>query len=257
MKFLFTKILLLSLLLFTNCQNNEGKNENKSEVKSEKTSVNELEKKSLAKLYEAIKAKKNEDIELKEDEIRIGKAKVKVSTAIEFDGNRQGKWIFAARFDTKLIDTTEAVFTVGSIGIGEDKNDAVETSIDEWIGLFGTAFSEMLSKSEGIKVGGFKVFSGLMGIRGEKPSQGWIDGSPKMNEKILNALLPIIKKSNKEMNSINLMLTVNENGEIDGECKMNNEVSQDILNELKKLNWEKSSTGYLFKQFYLIKKNPA
>lgn len=257
MKFLFRINLLLSLLLFVGCQKNDGQSKSKVEDKPESKAVSELEKKSLLKLYESIKAKNIENLELKYGEIVIGKTKVQVSATVEFDGDRKGSWIFAARYDTRIIDTNETVFTVGSIGIGNDKKDAEETSIDEWIALFGKAFSEMLANSEGIIVGEFKVYSGLMGIRGEKPSSGWVNGSSEMNKKIVNVLLPIIKKSIKEINSINLLLTVNKNGEIDGECKINNEVSQELLNKIKKLNWDKNPTGYLFKQFYLIKKNKS
>lgn len=253
MKFLTTIIVLLGLLSFANCQKNEIKAENKSPNKS----GNDLELKSLSKLFQAIKAKNVEDVELNENELRVGKSKVRVSVTVEFDDSNQGQWFFAARYDTRLIDTDETVFTVGSIGIGSDKSDAKETSIDEWGALFATAFAEMLAKSEGSTIGEFKVYSGLMGIRGEKPSQGWIDGSSEMNKKIINALLPIIKKSNKEINSLNLMLNVKQDGEVDGECRFNNEISQEVLTELKKLNWEKSQKGYLFKQIYLLKKNQS
>lgn len=251
MKFITAIILILNLLSFVSCQKNEGKMEKSSSIKPS----GDFESKPLSKLFEAIKSKGIENVELKKEEILVGKAKIKVITTVEYDGSNQGKWVYAARYETKLIDTSETTFTVGSIGIGSDKNDAEETSIDEWIALFGKAFSEMLTKVEGEIIGNFKVFSGLMGIRGEKPSQGWIDGSPQMNKKIISILLPIIKKSNKEINSLNLILSINPNGEIDGECRFNNEISQEILTELKKLNWEKSQTAYLFKQFYLLKKS--
>lgn len=253
MKYIAAIILLLNFLSFASCQKNENKTENN--LSSDLSS--DLNTKPLSKLFQIIKSKQGENIELKEDEIVVGKSKIKVSTTVEFDGIKQGKWIFAARYDTKLVDTSETTFTVGSIGIGSDKNDAEETSIDEWIALFGTAFSEMLTKPKGTAINDFNFYSGLMGIRGEKPSQSWIDGSSEMNKKIINALLPIIRKSSKEMNSLNLMLSVNPNGEIAGECRFNNEISQEVLTELKKLNWEKSQTGYVFKQFYLLKKSQA
>ncbi len=250
MKFIAAIILLLNLLSFASCQKKENKLENTSSINS----LNNFDAKPLSKLFEAIKSKNVENIELKKDEILVGRSKIKVITAVEYNGSNQGKWIFAARYDTKLTTTSETIFTVGSIGIGNDKNDAEETSIDEWMALFGKAFSEMLAKSEGETINGFKVYSGLMGIRGEKPSQSWIDGSSEMNKKIVSVLLPIINKSNEEINSLNLMLSVNPNGEVAGECRFNNEISQEVLTELKKLNWEKSQTGYIFKQFYLSKK---
>jgi hypothetical protein len=246
MKFLVVIILFQSFLSFASCQ----KNENNSQIKS----MSDLDTKSLSKLFQAIKAKNIENAELKKDEIVIGKTRIKVITTIEHDLSNQGKWIFAASYDTKLIDTNETVFTIGSIGIGSDRNDAEKTSIDEWIGLFGSALVEMLAKSEGIKIEDLHIYSGLMGIRGEKPSQSWLDGSPEMNKKIINVLLPIIKKSNKNIDSLNLILTVSKNGEVEGECRFNNEVSEEVLSELKKLSWGKNQTDFMFKQFYLIKK---
>lgn len=250
MKFIAAFILLLSLLSMANCQKTQTKTENKPQIKVADT----LDNKSLAKLLEVIKSKNIQNVELKDAEIVVGKSTVKVATTVEHDVFNQGQWFFAVRFETRLIGTNETLFTVGSIGISNDKKDAEQTSIDEWIGVFGTAFADMLAQSREFTVGDFKIYSGLMGIRGEKPAKGWMDGSPEMGKKIINALLPLFNKSNKEINSLNLMVSVNPNGEVNGECRLNNEVSPEVLAELKKLNWEKSEVGYLLKQFYLLKK---
>lgn len=236
----------MSLFLFTAFQNGKAQN----------APVGELEKKALAKLFEAVSnAKDGKDVELKADEIRIGKSKVKVSAALEFDAAHEGKWVFAVRFDTKLTDAKETIFTVGSVGIGTDRKDAVETSIDEWVGIFGAALARMLAKPDaGIVLDNFVVFPGLMGIRGEKPAASWIDGSPEMNKKIINAALPVIKKSRHEISSINLIITVDKTGGVNGECRINNEVSGELLDEIKKLDWKTGAKGYMFKQLYLIAK---
>lgn len=217
-------------------------------------SANEV-KSPLEKLYQVIKAEKNNaNAELRADEIQIGTVKIKVLTTVEFDGAHQGKWIFAAKYETSLIDKKETVITLGSIGIGENKKDAAATSIDEWVALFGTSLSQMLAKSEtGIVNGDFIIYPGLMGIRGEKPAQTWTDGSQEMNKKIINTLLPTIKKTNKEITTINLMIIVDKTS-VEGECRINNDVSEEVLTEIKKLDWKTSQTGYMFKQFYLIKK---
>ncbi|MDQ4120495.1 MAG: DUF6348 family protein [Acidobacteriota bacterium] len=230
-------------MLLTNCYASENK------------LTSDLDRKALAKLYETFHNRENsKDVEIKNDEIRVGKTKIKVTTAIEFDGNHQNSWIFAARYETKLVDDKETVFTISSIGIGKDKKDAEETSIDEWIALFGTSLSEMVLKPDkGILIENYQIFPGLMGIRGEAPSQSWIDGSESMSKKIVNSLLPIIKKSDKKLTSINLLIKVSENGSVEGECRINNETSKDLLEAIQKLDWKTGQQGYLFKQFYLIK----
>lgn len=255
MKLIAAIFLLLNFLTFASCQKTEVKSEIKPIETPQTKSGSNLNTKSLTKLFELLKSKNIKDIEIKADEIRAGNSKIKVSTTVEHDVFNQDRWIFAARYETRLIDAGETLFTVGSVGIGSDKNDAEETSIDEWIGLFGTAFAEMLAKSNDLKIGGFDIYAGAMGIRGEKPAESWIDGSSAMNKKIIGALLPLIKKSNREITSLNLMLTVNQAGEIEGECRINNEVSAGLLAELKKLDWTKSQTLYMFKQFYLLRKS--
>lgn len=246
MKKLSGSILLLGLFLFFGFQHGKAQN----------ALVDELEKKALAKLFKIVSsAKDGKDVELKAGEIRIGKAKIKVSATIEFDGKHEDSWIFAVAYETKLIGAKETVFNVGSVGIGTDAKDAEAISIDEWIGVFGTALAKMLAKPEtGIELDNFTVFPGLMGIRGEKPAESWLDGSAKMNIKIINAALPVIKKSREEINLINLVITVDKTGSIDGECRINNRISQELLGEIKKLDWKTGAKGYMFKQLYLIAK---
>jgi hypothetical protein len=242
------KILVLSLLLFVGCQNNESKSEAKS-VKEDS-----LDKKAIAKLYEVVReAKSGKDVELNENQIRVDKIKIRVTTNVEFDNSREDKWIFAARFDTQIVDVQETKITIGSIGIGKDREDAVNTSIDEWLALFGTSLSQLFSKSEmTITMDNFEIYPGLAGIRGEAPSE--VSGSSKEGQKrIIEKLLPILKKSSKELSSINLMLNVSKTGIVDGECRINNQISQEALNEIKKLEWKVSETGYIYKQFYLVK----
>lgn len=252
------KVFLLSNLLFvTVCSTNSQTiiTANKQLTSNKDSNSNELNKKALTKLYAEI-AKENQNAEIKNDEILVGESKIKVSVVPEQELKRDGKFIFAAKFDIKLSDNKDTLFTVGSVGIGNDQSDAYETVLDEWIGLFGTSFAQLFANSKTrISVGNFTVFPGLMGIRGEKPANNWIDGSAEMNKKIINSLLSIIRKSNKEVTSVNLLLTADESGIISGECRVNNEISQAIMDELKKLDWKTDSSSYMFKQYYLIKKN--
>lgn len=249
-------IFLASLFLINACSSNSQTItvDNKNLTSGENSTSNDLNKEALTKLYKLI-LEKNQNAELKNDEIIINNSKIKVLVVPEQELKRDGDWIYAARFDVNLINSKETQFIVGSVGIGNNQKDAVATAIDEWIGLFGTAFSQMFASSKNkLTIENFKVYPGLMGIRGEKPSQNWIDGSPEMSKKIINALLPIIKKSNEEIISINLLFTADKTGITSGECKINNEASQEVIEALKKLDWKSTSGLYMFKQYFLLEK---
>lgn len=253
MKNLFTPILIF-VLSFNGCLGNELNSSEKTSTQPQSTYIDKTQNKTLFKLYDFLKLQGVKNVALNGDEIKIGDKKLNVSVSTEFSGAKENKWIFAAGFITKLIDSSEEVFTVGSIGIDDSEESAIDTAIEEWLGIFGTALSKMLQESKEVSIENFKIYSGLMGIRGEKPTTDWLNGSDKMSKKIITALLPTIKNEGKKMNSINLIVVVNEQGEINGECGLNNRVNEEIIELLKNLNWEKSATGYIFKQFYLVKK---
>ena len=199
--------------------------------KPETSKIDEISKVAATELHKLL-ANNNQNVELKDGKIISGKKVIEVSVVTEHSLEKDGKWIFAGRFETKLTENEVNNFTVGYIGIGDNKQDAINTSIQEWLNLFGTALEGMILNSESVlKFDNFKVFAGNTGIRGNPPIHSWNNGSEEMNRKIIAQLLPLIKKINKDINFINLMLTVNEKGEIDGECRINNEVSQEIIAE--------------------------
>ena len=235
---LLTKILLLNMFLLIGCQSNESKS-NAKPMKEDG-----LNEKAITKLYDVVrKAKDHEVIKLNGNEIDTGKIKIKVNTGVEFDNKKDDKWIFATRFETVIFGKEQTKVTIGSIGIGADREDAIETSINEWIALFGTSLSQIFSKSDmTIETENFEIFPGFAGIRGQAPTE--VSGSEKKGQKrIIETLLPILKKSSKNLTSINLVLTVSNTGVVDGECKINNEISQEALDRIKKLEWKGSETG--------------
>lgn len=256
MKKSFNLFLLICSLTLSSCtfgnQPVITQNLNQSNLKNDLTQIN-LNKIALTKLFDIVKSENKEAV-LGENEIVLGKDRIQVKVTIENELEDEKDYIIAARFDTKLTRMDENIFTVGSIGIGVDKKDAEETVVDEWIGLFGVALGNLL-QDKAIKIDNLKVYSSLMGIRGQKPSNSWIDGSPEMTKKIVNTLATLIKKQNKEINSINLIIAVSQEGEIQGECYLNNEVSREVFDKIKELNWTKGDSPYMFKQFYLIKKD--
>jgi hypothetical protein len=214
----------------------------------------DLEKMAVEKLHKLIDEDMAGNAKLKDSEIHVGQKRIRVSAAVEHEQTQDEAYIFAARFDTTLTGADDVVFTLGSIGIGKDKKDAMETSVDEWVSQFGKALSRMLSTSDPKSKDEMGIFPGFLGVRGKLPSKGWLDGTWEMQRKLAMVVIPIVRKMKGDLFAVDLMIVVEKEGHVRGECRLNNAVSQELMDEMKKLDW-KSNTSFLLKQFYLIRKN--
>lgn len=211
----------------------------------------DLEKLAVNKLSEAIK-KESKDVafELKDGHLYVDRKLVTVSTVVEHDLVRNGVYIYAVRFDTTI--GQGKTFSVGSVGVGKDKNDAIDNSLNEWVDYFGKALTRFWAGS-GIKANdGFEFYPGFAGIRGEDP-EGWLKGTVEMHDKLITALVPTLKDEAGELHSVSIMITSSD-GVLSGECRIDNEVSGKLLERLKKLDW-KTDKSYIFKQYYLVTRN--
>lgn len=94
-----------------------------------------------------------------------------------------------------------------------------------------------------------------MGIRGTLPEQSWVNGSDEMNKKIVSQIKNYIDLNTATLVPVDIKLMVGPNGVTDGECRLGNEISIELLDALKKIEWPKPSDAFMFKQFYIIKKD--
>jgi len=190
---------------------------------------------------------------LKDNQILIGDTSIHLKINVEFDGQKEDKWIYAANFSSFYKASKEKQINVGSIGIGLNKNEAMDVCIQEWFAVFGIPFINMLNDKNSNSVGNMKVYSGLMGIRGTLPENTWLKADNEMTKRIISQIQEQIEKETDDIIPIDIKLMIGKNGVSEGECRINNNVSGQLLENLKQLNWPTSDQGFLFKQFYIIK----
>jgi len=250
MKSIITCILSLSILL--SCTDSNSTIRDSETDKSQVVTSDSTEKVALQYLFDKIN--KLPKVSFKDNEILIGDTSIRLKINVEFDGQKEGKWIYAANIAIFYKASKETQINVGSIGIGSNKDEAVNVCIQEWFAVFGIPFTNMLNGDKSISVSNMKVFSGLMGIRGNLPENTWLKGDDEMTKRIISQIQPQIKNKAGNIIPIDIKLMIGKNGVTGGDCRIDNQVSTQLLNELKQLNWPSSGEGFMFKQFYLVKK---
>lgn len=214
--------------------------------------LNEVDKTATKLLYDKIIS--NSKTIKNGNKILVDNASIEINSKVEFDGKNQGNWIYATNFSTIIKASENTEFNIGSIGIGNSREEAIKVSIQEWFAIFGIPLSDMLNNKNGDKISEKMVFSGLMGIRGDLPKNTWLNGDSAMTTKIISHIDQLIKVTKDEIVYLDIKLMIMNNSIVDGECKLGNQVSIELLNQLKNIDWPVSEKGYLFKQFYIIKK---
>lgn len=244
---------LLGLFIVISCNNASSKKNNAETGNSREVKNDSLDKVALQLLFGKINKLPNSGI--KNDEIFIGDTSIRVKLTLEQEAQQNGKWIYAANVGTFYKAGAEMPINVGSIGIGSTRNEAINVCIEEWFAVFGLPFTNMLNNDTGVSIQGMRIFPGLMGIRGKLPENTWLKGDGETTEKIISPMLEQIKMEKGEIVPVDIKLMIGAGGVSDGECRINNIVSEQLLANLKRLPWPSSNEGYLYKQFYLIKKS--
>jgi len=135
----------------------------------------------------------------------------------------------------------------GSVGIGDSKQDALETAAFEWLAAYGSPLIKCLNGgTPDIVNGKHEIYVSAMGIRGSKPG-GWVDSSKEMHTKLLTAISWEKLENDKSISSVTINIVVNDKGGIEGECRVDGAISKDILLRLQKLEWPTTADGYMFK----------
>ncbi len=249
-----TSIALISLTLF-GCGNSTTDSAKDKSYNEPIVEVANSEIISAKYLYDKIAYIHNNKASLKDNEILIGDTSIKIKVTVDFDGQKEGKYIYSANFLTIYKTGQLNEINVRSIGIGTSKDEALEVSIQEWFAVFGIPFTNMLRDTNSIILPYMKIYSGLLGIRGTLPENTWVDGSNEMNMKIISQIKNHVNFGKATLIPIDIKLMVGPNGVTDGECRLGDEVSIELLDALKKIDWPKTSDAFMFKQFYLAKQD--
>src|SRR5215218_3994922 len=242
---------ILGLCILLSCSNSTStKDKEMSQPKVATSDSTEII--ALQHLFD--KVNKSHKANFKGNEIIIGDTSIRLKIHVEFDGQKENKWVYAANIGTFYKAHDETQVDIGSIGIGSNRDEAMNVCIQEWFASFGIPFTNMLNGDKSIEVSNMKVFSGLMGIRGNLPENTWLKGDDEMTKRIVSQIQPQIKSANSDIIPIDIKLLIGKNGISGGECRIANKVSEQLLGGLKQLSWPSSEQEFIFKQFYLIHK---
>jgi hypothetical protein len=199
------------------------------------------------------KLDKHTRVTIVQDEIRMGDSTIRISMKEEFDGQKDGKWIYAAGITCFWNTSVQQQVTVGSIGIGADKKEAISICLQEWWAVFGKPFTDMLNQDTGMVLAGLKIFPGRMGVRGLQPPGSWLNGSAAMHKKIIEGIKTLLPAGHlHKIIPVDIKLLINKDGVVDGECRIDNQISFELLKLLKVMNWPKAADRFIFTQFYLV-----
>lgn len=209
---------------------------------------------ALQQLYNEIKNGGSRMVKFnqRENQIIMGDSVIRLKVKVEFAGQKEDKWVYAANFTTMLQANKELELNASAIGIGVTKQEAFNICIKEWMNNFGIPLSNLLNNHEPVVVGSLKVYPGNMGVRGELPSNTWLKGDKEMNNKIVSSISQVIKTNKNAIIPVDIKLLITAKGVSDGECRLGNFVSFELLKSLKKLNWPSTANKIIFSQYYLV-----
>ena len=224
---------ILSLSILFSCTNSTSTIKDTETDKSQVASSDSTEKVALQHLFDKISKLPKASFE--DNEILIGDTSMRLKINVEFDGQKEGKSIYAANITTFYKASKAIQINVGSIGIGSNKEEAINVCIQEWFTVFGIPFTNMLNDDKSISISNLKIFSGLMGIRGNLPENTWLKGDDEMTKRIIFQIQEQIKNESGDIIPIDIKLMIGKNGVSDGECRIANKVSEQLLESLKEL----------------------
>lgn len=183
---------------------------------------------------------------------------ISITPVIENQMEKDGKFFEGIRFEISLNGKMLHGLTFGSVGIDDSLENADKTAIQEWAMGFGLPVIDALENAEerSTTIDGITFHNSLMSIRGmgqEKPG-GWVDGTKKMNEKILQAAMPILKKESagSDYTSMQMLIAVKPKEPLEAQCRLDGLESAELTSAMTKLDWPKEK-GYMFKQCYVFK----
>lgn len=187
--------------------------------------------------------------------IRIGSKVVRLRAHIENDERADTKSLIGLRVDV-FVDEVLQPLTYGSLGIGNDREDAISTAVSEW----AMAVGEALLGGLGVKIaekpepiGPFLVYQGPAGIRGSDRVT-WSAENDKRLLRHLRAFVQGLEHTPGELHSISLMVLVTSDGVSEGECRVDGEISSSLLKAVQSFPWDQGAVKFVFKQFYVVRR---
>jgi hypothetical protein len=148
--------------------------------------------------------------------------------------------------DGKPIDA----LTSGGVGIDASRDAALATAATEWAMQYGKPIVDALFvRSPTLTSGGFAVYAGPAGIRGDKP-----DGLADFNASFFHTIEPALAKlypTKAGVHAITVLGARTADGAIDGEFRVDGEVSDALKQLALQVKWP-TRTAYMLKQYYVL-----
>ncbi len=209
---------------------------------------------ALLYLFNLVNSANKAELKKKQNEIIVGGTKIGLKVKVEFDGQKQNDYIYAAGFEVEIKNSQSIKLTTGIIGSGPTRKVAQNACIQQWVTTFANPYAALINQAKTLSIAQLNIYHGSMGIKGTMENNNWLTGDDKMIKKIITPLIPLINSNENNIVPIDIKLIVHNSRVIDGECRIGNLVSFEILKKLKQLKWPTSSQKILFTQFYLIEK---
>ncbi len=185
------------------------------------------------------------------DHINIGGMEVALAATVEEEEKAGIKFLVGLRVDAS-IDGVPQPLSAGSIGVGENRDDAIDSAIFEWAQLVGVALLGALErKPTELTAGVFSIYGGATGFRGSEGTY-WSDENHRQLLWSLASILDSLQSSPGEFHAISIMVEVRGGVSQRGECRVDGVVSPATLKAVSSFPWPFVSGGYLFKQFYVL-----
>lgn len=168
---------------------------------------------------------------------------------IENEGRRASQWLVGIA--VTVTSTSGGRLVAGSVGVGTDRTDALDTAVDEWVQLAGVAIVRGVvlkeRSSERYELPGLVAYPGATGFRGAE-EVAW---STNERARLLELLAPLLGHLDPgRLHSISLTLQIDANQAVGGDCRLDDTASPELLQAAKQFQWPVGS--YIFKQYYVV-----
>ena len=188
-------------------------------------------------------------------QVRVGRKVVRLAAQIENDEHVDSKSLIGLHVDL-FVDDVRQPLTYGSLGIGKDREDAINTAVSEWAMAVGEPLLRALGAKTGEQpeqIGQFLIYRGPAGIRGSD-HVAWSSEKDKKLLHHLDAFVHGLEHSPGELHSISLMIAVRPDGKTEGECRIDGAISTSLLKAVQSFSWRQDGLNYLFKEFYVVRR---
>ncbi len=161
-----------------------------------------------------------------------------------------GRVVAGVRVTCTLDGKPVDALTSAGVGIDTSRDAALATAATEWAMQYGKPIVDALfERPAALSSGGFAVYAGPAGIRGDKP-----DGLADFNASFFHAVEPALAKliaTKAGVHAITVLGARTADGQIDGEFRVDGQVSDALKQLALQVKWP-TRTAYMLKQYYVL-----